>query len=329
MDMNQWEAETSSPWIFYVDESSSLQGSRAGVVIISPNGVEISYALRFEFKASNNEAEYEVLITELKMTKSLGAKWLEINSDSQLVVHQVNDEYQAKEGNMIAYLRKAKDLINPIKEYFEEGRLPEDQETTRKLKYRAIRYCIIDGVLCRRRFTMPYLRCLHPDEADYVLTEIYEGACGNHSGGRSLAYKALRQGYYWPTMQSDSRIISQTCPTCQKHTKMIRVPVENLTTLTLPWPFAQTKKERDLVFVVVDRFSKMAHFIACHEIDDASHITDLFFKEVVRMYGMTRTIVFDWDARFLSYFWKTLWGKLGTKLLFSTTCHPQMMVKLK
>ncbi|RDX68190.1 hypothetical protein CR513_52841, partial [Mucuna pruriens] len=67
----------------------------------------------------------------------------------------------------------------------------------------------------------------------------------------------------------------------------------------------------------------MAYFIACSKINYATHVIDLLFKLVVRWHGLPRTIVSDRDVRFLGHFWRTLWNKLGTKLLFSTVAHPQ------
>ncbi|XP_021827603.1 uncharacterized protein LOC110768210 [Prunus avium] len=120
--------EADHHWILYVDGASNSQGCGAGLVLISPNATEVEYALRLGFRASNNEAEYEALIAGLRLAKELGAKKIQVRSDSQLVVNQVNEEYQARDDTMIAYVAKTKDLLSQFQTY-ELSQIPRSKNS--------------------------------------------------------------------------------------------------------------------------------------------------------------------------------------------------------
>ncbi|GKC22176.1 reverse transcriptase domain-containing protein [Tanacetum coccineum] len=87
------EEELPDPWTLFTDGSSCSDSSGAGLILLNPEGMEFTYALRFRFDATNHEAEYEALITGLKIVEQMGAENLQENVDSRLVANQVNGRF--------------------------------------------------------------------------------------------------------------------------------------------------------------------------------------------------------------------------------------------
>ena len=101
--------------------------------------------------------------------------------------------------------------MTPIVSFLQDGHLLQDTEEARKVRKRATRFTILNDILYKRGFSMPYLKCVDEEEAKYILEEIHEGVCGDHAGPRSLVSKVIRTGYFWPTMQVDAMELVKKC----------------------------------------------------------------------------------------------------------------------
>ena len=129
--------------------------------------------------------------------------------------------------------------MDPIWDYLIDELLLDDPKEASKLRMRSARFTIHKGSLYKRGFFTLILKCIAAKDAEYVLREVHEGICGNHIGARALAGKALRQGYYWPTMLRDATKLVRKCKICQEHAKISHLPSKPFTSVTSPWPFQQ------------------------------------------------------------------------------------------
>ena len=102
-------------WRLSMDGAANAQGSGAGMILTSHDEIDVEYALRLSFQASNNEVEYESFIARLNLAHSMEAEQLEVSSDSQLVVKPIEDSYEARGEKMIMYLKKVRDLLKNFK----------------------------------------------------------------------------------------------------------------------------------------------------------------------------------------------------------------------
>ncbi|KAL0433763.1 UNVERIFIED_CONTAM: hypothetical protein Slati_2710600 [Sesamum latifolium] len=196
MSMN--DTSQDQKWLLHVDGSSTTQGSGAGIVITTPQGEDLEFAIKFDFKASNNEAEEENVKTD---SLSKLASSLEDCRIRHITIYYLPE---ARTPLVVQPITMGEDWRTPIIKWIEEGVVPENRWEAARLKTRATRFIMQEHILYKKSYTHPLLPCLSTEEGIHILQEIHSGCCGAHAGTRMLANKALRVGYFWPTMKQDA-----------------------------------------------------------------------------------------------------------------------------
>ena len=161
-----------------------------------------------------NERMKRYLDQVRKRVGDLKAKVIQIpreeNEQADCLAKAASGEQMITPGNVLSFVQfyplidpddvqeigSESNWTTPLVSYLKNGVLPDGKEAARKLKVQAARFVLIKDILYKRGFSRPYLGCLGTEEADYIMKEVHEGICRNHSGSRSLVHKLVRVGYY-------------------------------------------------------------------------------------------------------------------------------------
>ncbi|PKU64661.1 hypothetical protein MA16_Dca014515 [Dendrobium catenatum] len=165
----------------------------------------------------------------------------------------------------------------------------------------------------------------------HLIREVHCVALAAHMGkDKSLAQMKCR--FFWPRIRRDVFRFVDRCAVCQSYKggsqntglyTPLPVPDSIWEDLSLDFVLGLPRTSKGNDSIMVDRFSKMAHFIACKKTSNALHAAHLFFHPVVRLHGIPRSLTSDRDVKFISHFWRELWKRLGTDLRLSSAYHPQ------
>ncbi|GJU74210.1 reverse transcriptase domain-containing protein [Tanacetum coccineum] len=223
--------------------------------------------------------------------------------------------------------------MTPIYKYLAEETLPADMKKARAIKRKSWRFTIINGILYKKSFLGPWLRCVGPLQANYVLREIHEGSCSMHAGTRSVVAKALRTGYYWPTMHRDARTLIRACQDCQVHKPILRNPQQKLTPITSPWPFykwgidiagpfPEGPGKVKFLIVAMDYFTKWIEAKPVATIT-GNQIKKFVWDNIVCRFGLPGEIISDNGKQFRDDPFKDWCEKLCINQHFASVKHPQ------
>ncbi|XP_071695358.1 uncharacterized protein [Rutidosis leptorrhynchoides] len=273
-------------WEMHTDGACGPEGAGAGIVLKSTEGEDYTFALRFNFPVTNNEAEYEALLSGIRLvanqfngifeahdelmqkylklvqelavdfdlfqitqvSRTLNKKADALSKLAALTFSHFKKEIWAEEVKVksieedsvsSAVEEEERSWMTPIIEFLTKGTLPINSSEARKIKMKAPMYLLDKGVLYRKSFLGPHLRCLNPTQAESIIREVHEGMCALHSGHKTVASKIMQLGYYWTSMYRDAVEVIRKCQSCQLHAPVSKAPRHPMTSVASSWPFCK------------------------------------------------------------------------------------------
>nr|XP_025702844.1 uncharacterized protein LOC112803575 [Arachis hypogaea] len=221
----------------------------------------------------------------------------------------------------------------PILQYLLDGTLPPDPKEERRIKREAANYTIIAGQLYKRGFSQPLLKCIEPGDTEYILREIHKGCCGHHIGGKTLAQKIIRAGYFWPTIIRDSIQLTKSCDKCQRHANIHQAAPHQLSIISaerpfgswgidLVGPFPTAPGQLRYLVVAIDYYTKWIEAEPLASIT-ATQCRKFIWRQIITRFGIPEVIISDNGTQFTDKKFRELLEGLRISHRFSSVEHPQ------
>ncbi|XP_057537976.1 uncharacterized protein LOC130815501 [Amaranthus tricolor] len=301
--------EPSQEWKLYVDGSSTQSASGAGLLIMSSAGVRMERAVRFEFAAFNNEAEYEALLMGLKICHEAGAKVLSTFSDFQLIVGQVNGEFKAKDDGMKMYLQQVRKFVKKF-DKFTLVDIPRSQNAqadslaklTSSAETSAAREIIWEV------FPNPSINLMVNtiDRSEMWMKPYIKFVQNQTLPHDENQAKVLQKKARW----EDAETLVKRCPECQYHSKIGRKSSNYLSVMqaVLPFdkwgmdllgPFPPAKGQHKFIIVAIDYFTKYVEAEPLSSITD-KQVCQFIWRNIITRYGIPCVIITNNGRQFVT-----------------------------
>ena len=234
----------------------------------------------------------------------------------------------------INHIRAGQSWMDSIIRFLKEDILLEEKIEANKIRRKATSYWLFeDHKLYKRSYSGPYLLCVHPELTDSLLEEMHEGICGSHTGGRSLAHRAITQGYWWPNMKREALEYVRKCDQCQWFAPSIHQPGGILNPLSSLCPFAHWDLDivgpfprvvgnKKYLLVGIDYFTKWVEAESLANIRDVD-AKRFVWKNIVTRFGVPHTLISDNGLQFDSKMFRKYYRELGITNRYSTLAYPQ------